>query len=102
MFNNIHPTYFFEAHAALLVIYLKFIFFLIKVFDATRKITYKNMGNWYNEFRNNCPSVPCILVGNKIDLDKKATQRKYNLAEKIGCPFYLTSAADGTNVVRVK
>lgn len=59
------------------------------------------MGNWYNEFRSNCPSVPCILVGNKIDLDKKATQRKYNLAEKIGCPFYLTSAADGTNVVRV-
>jgi Rab-like protein 2 len=72
-----------------------------KVFDATRKVTYKNMGNWYNEFRNNCPSVPCILVGNKIDLDKKATQRKYVLAEKIGCPFYLTSAADGTNVVRV-
>jgi Rab-like protein 2 len=89
MFNNIHPTYFFEAQAALLV------------FDTTRKITYKNMNNWYNEFRTHCTSTPCILVGNKIDLDKKATERKYVLAEKIGCPFYLVSAADGTNVVRV-
>ena len=59
------------------------------------------MNNWYNEFRNNCPSVPCILIGNKIDLDRKAIERKYNLADKIKCPFYLVSAADGTNVVRV-
>jgi hypothetical protein len=40
-------------------------------------------------------------VGNKIDLDKKSTERKYALAEKMNCPFYLVSAADGTNVVRV-
>lgn len=25
---------------------------------------------WYNEFRTHCPSTPCILVGNKIDIDK--------------------------------
>lgn len=25
------------------------------------------MMNWYNEFRDFCPSVPCMLVGNKID-----------------------------------
>ena len=60
------------------------------------------MMKWYNEFRNNCPSTPCVLVGNKIDLDKKGIERKYNLAEKINCPFYLTSAADGTNIVRVR
>jgi GTPase SAR1 family protein len=59
------------------------------------------MWKWYNEFRTNCKTAPCILVGNKIDLDKKSTERKYNLAEKIGCPFHLVSAADGTNVVRV-
>ncbi len=88
-FDNIHPTYYFEANAALLV------------FDTTRKITYKNCMKWYNEFRTHCPSTPCILVGNKIDIDKKCVERKYALGEKIGCPFYLTSAADGTNVVRI-
>lgn len=56
---------------------------------------------WYKEFRAQCPSTPCILVGNKIDIDKSCVKRKYALAEKIGCPFYLVSAADGTNVVRI-
>ena len=61
-YDNIHPTYYFEANSALLV------------FDTTRKITYKNCMKWYNEFRTHCPStpciLPCILVGNKIDIDK--------------------------------
>ena len=89
VFDKMHPAYYFEANAALLV------------FDTTRKITYKNCMKWYNEFRSHCPSTPCILVGNKIDIDKRCTQRKYALAEKLKCPFYLVSAADGTNVVRI-
>ena len=56
---------------------------------------------WYNEFRNHCPSTPCILVGNKIDIDKRCVERRYALADKLKCPFYLVSAADGTNVVRI-
>ena len=89
VFDTMHPAYYFEANAALLV------------FDTTRKITYKNCMKWYNEFRGHCPTTPCILVGNKIDIDKRTTQRKYALAEKLNCPFYLVSAADGTNVVRI-
>ena len=42
-----------------------------------------------------------ILLGNKIDLEKRSAERKYTLAEKMNCPFNLVSAADGTNVVRV-
>ena len=56
---------------------------------------------WYNEFRGHCPTTPCILVWNKIDIDKRTTQRKYALAEKLNSSFYLVSAADGTNVVRI-
>ena len=44
---------------------------------------------------------PIIIVGNKIDLEKRSAERKYTLAEKMNCPFNLVSAADGTNVVRV-
>ena len=71
VFDKMHPAYYFEANAALLV------------FDTTRKITYKNCMKWYNEFRSHCPSTPCILVGNKIDIDKRTTQRQYKLAEKL-------------------
>lgn len=71
------------------------------VFDTTRKITYKNSLNWYNKFRNSCSNVPCICIGNKIDMDILTTERNYSLVEKMKCDFYLTSAADGTNIVRV-
>lgn len=88
-FDKLHESYFFGAHGA------------IVVFDTTRKITYKNSINWYNKFRSSCPKVPCLTVGNKIDMDKMSTERTYPLVDKMNCPFYLTSAADGTNVVRV-
>ena len=39
----------------------------VQVFDVTRKITYKNLQNWYSELRQNRPDIPCILVANKID-----------------------------------
>ena len=88
-FDNLHESYFFEAYGA------------IVVFDTTRSITYKNSINWYNKFRNACPTVPCVVVGNKIDMDELSTERVYPLVEKMNGTFYLTSAADGTNVVRV-
>ena len=88
-FDNLHESYFFGAQGAVLA------------FDATRPVTYKNLANWYNKFRSSCPNVPCVIMGNKIDLDTTVTERVYSLVEKIGAPFYLTSAADGTNVVAV-
>lgn len=89
-FDSLHTSYFFEAHGAIIV------------FDATRPITYKNSIEWYRKFRQACPSTPCVIVGNKIDMDVESTQRAYPLVDKMDGKFYLTSAADGTNVVRVR
>ena len=38
-----------------------------KVFDVTRKPTYKNLAIWYKELREYREDIPCILVANKID-----------------------------------
>jgi Rab-like protein 2 len=54
-FNNMHPSYYYGAHACILV------------FDVTRKITYKNLSTWYEELREYRPNIPCICVANKID-----------------------------------
>ncbi len=54
-FNELHPSYYFEANVGVLV------------FDATRKITYQNLAKWYAEMRTHCPDIPCLLVANKID-----------------------------------
>ena len=60
-FNELHPSYYYGAHAAILV------------FDASRKVTYQNLKGWYKEMRHHCPSIPCIIIANKIDIDERAT-----------------------------
>ncbi|POI30623.1 hypothetical protein CIB84_005626 [Bambusicola thoracicus] len=71
------------------------------VFDVQRKVTYKNLNNWYKELREFRPEIPCIVVANKIDADMKVTQKSFNFARKFSLPFYFVSAADGTNVVKL-
>ena len=51
--------------------------------------------------RHHCPHIPCIVIANKIDIDERATQRKYKCVEELGVPFNFVSAANGTNVVQI-
>ena len=51
--------------------------------------------------RHHRPDIPCIIIANKIDIDERATQRKYKFVEDLGVPFNFVSAADGTNVVAI-
>ncbi|XP_033629177.1 rab-like protein 2A [Asterias rubens] len=88
-FSSMHPSYYHQAHAC------------IMVFDVTRKVTYKNLPQWYKELRNYRPEIPCLLAANKIDVDYKITQKNFNFANKHNLPFYYVSAADGTNVVKL-
>ena len=41
------------------------------VYDTTRKSTLKNIKKWYNDVLKNTGEIPCVLIGNKIDLDNK-------------------------------
>ena len=71
------------------------------MFDASRKVTYQNLKGWYKEMRHHKSDIPCIIIANKIDIDERATQRKYKFVEDLGVPFNFVSAADGTNVVAI-
>lgn len=54
-FHSLHPSYYHQAHAC------------IMVFDATRKVTYKNLSRWYDELRQYRSMIPCFCAANKID-----------------------------------
>ena len=54
-FHSLHPSYYHQAHCAILI------------FDAARKITYKNLTKWYDELRQFRPEIPCLVAVNKID-----------------------------------
>lgn len=64
-FQSIHASYYHQAHAC------------IFVFDVTRKVTYKNLGRWYEELRQYRPDIPCVCLGNKID-GKRKSSNKYH------------------------
>ncbi|XP_036367128.1 rab-like protein 2A isoform X2 [Octopus sinensis] len=55
-FSTLHRSYYHQAHAC------------IMVFDATRKITYKNLSKWLNELQEHRPNIPCLCAANKIDV----------------------------------
>lgn len=88
-FSSMHPSYYHQAHACILV------------FDITRKITYKNLPNWYKELREYRPEIPCFCAANKIDADPVVTRKAFNFPKKFGIPLYFVSASDGTNVVKL-
>ena len=87
-FNKMHPAYYHRAHACILC------------FDVTRKATYQHLGAWYDEMRDACENIPCILVANKIDIDYQVTKElQVCVLKKHSLLLY--AAADGTNVVKV-
>ncbi|KAK3098355.1 hypothetical protein FSP39_018715 [Pinctada imbricata] len=88
-FSKMHPSYYHNAHACILV------------FDSTRKVTYKNLPNWFKELREYRPEIPCLCAANKIDVDYSVTKKQFSFAKKHGMPFYYVSASDGTNVVKM-
>jgi len=88
-FKSMHPSYYHQAHACILV------------FDVTRKITYKNLTDWYKELREFRPEIPCFCAANKIDVDYKVTQKGFQFPKKHNIPLYFVSASDGTNVVKL-
>ncbi len=73
----------------------------ILVYDVTRRETYDNITDWYEEIKKVCSKISLILVGNKIDLED---QREVNmeegqrLADNLNISYIETSAKTGENI----
>jgi len=46
-------------------------------------MTYTQLGEWYRELREYCEGIPCILVGNKIDVDYQVTKKNYKVRTSV-------------------
>ena len=77
-------------------------FFL--VYDVTRKNSFKNVKKWYNDVIEYTGAIPCILIGNKIDLTEQISVRKQDVTEMLlnskieFAETIRTSAKTGENV----
>ncbi|MFX1451729.1 MAG: Rab family GTPase [Promethearchaeota archaeon] len=72
----------------------------LMVYDVTRPPTFSSISNWNEELLKNAGHIPKILIANKIDLGGKVEkQQGEELASELNCPFFETSALNGTRVV---
>jgi Ras-related protein Rab-2A len=88
-FRRVRRTYLKNAEVGLLV------------FDVTRRETFENIKDWYQDIKDSAPSIALILVGNKIDLEEErvvSREEGEELAEELGITYMETSAKTGENV----
>lgn len=66
-FHGLGEGYYIEADAC------------IAMFDLTSVLSLRNLKGWIHSFRNVCPNVPIVLLGNKVDIiHKKVTSKQIN------------------------
>ncbi|MHA1211415.1 MAG: GTP-binding protein [Candidatus Heimdallarchaeota archaeon] len=96
-FSKIRPLYYRGALGSLVV------------FDVTNKESFDNLDKWLQEVTTHCKKTPIIIVGNKIDKDKRQVTAKAGKAyalkksKEIGLkiPYLETSAKTGETIKKV-
>lgn len=48
----------------------------IIMFDVAARVTYRNVPSWYRDLERVCPNIPCVLVGNKVDVKERVIKAK--------------------------
>ena len=73
---------------------------IILLYDVTSRESFQNIKQWIKDKNNNITMKPfLILVGNKIDLERKVTQQEgEELAQKYNVLYFETSAATGKGI----
>lgn len=72
----------------------------IGVFDLSNPQTLLKIPGWISSLKKSVKKqIPLILIGNKNDLDRQVEKSEAeDLAKKLGCEYYETSAKTGKNV----
>jgi small GTP-binding protein len=75
----------------------------ILIFDVTNPESFKNLEKWRQEIINSFgPLKLIVLVGNKIDLERKiAVEECLKYSQEINAPYFETSAKLGINIEEV-
>ncbi|MHA1145334.1 MAG: Rab family GTPase [Candidatus Helarchaeota archaeon] len=76
----------------------------ILLYDVTRRDTFESSQYWHDAITDEIQAkIPCILVGNKIDLEnerKVSSEEGKALAEKLDIPWMEISVKDNINLIK--
>ena len=80
-FGGLREGYYLESNCAIIM------------FDVTSPATYRNVGNWHRDLTRVCPSIPIVLVGNKVDVrDRKVAAKRVTFHKKNNMRYFEISA----------
>lgn len=69
------------------------------VYDTSERRSFERLEHWKTEIRENLPSTPLVLAGNKTDLPRQVSREEGQaLAEDWNVPFFETSCVSGRGV----
>ena len=75
------------------------------VYDITKRESFNNINTWIEECKNQtAKTILLVLVGNKLDLSDQrqvSVEEGQELADKLGIPFFESSAKTGKNVNQI-
>ena len=74
----------------------------IVTFDLTDLTSFSYVENWLKEVREFCGKIPCVLLGNKLDLEEQrqvSAEMVAAIAQRLNLSYFETSAKTGENVV---
>jgi small GTP-binding protein len=91
-----------EKFAPLIKNYYKNVAGVILIFDVTERYTFERLNFWINEMKKHAPTdypISKILIGNKIDLDRKVSKEEAStLAKNCGFMYREMSIKNDINV----
>jgi len=94
-FNFLHPLFYKESRAALIVCSLEA--------NDLGKESFSHIKNWYNEIKKYCGDIPVVLFANKVDLVKENNINSIKIQELVKkynfLGYYITSAKTGQGVL---
>lgn len=86
-FSTMRDIYFKGSNAAL------------GVYDVTSQDSLLKIPGWVSSIKKSVGNIPMVLIGNKIDLERKVPlEEAQDLAERLNCSYLETSAKEGINV----
>ena len=68
------------------------------MFDITSGISYKSVNRWYSDIRRECPLIPIVLCGNKVDCkDRRVNVSDIDFHRNNNINYYDISAKSNFN-----